>query len=153
MPVKPYNRGPQRAHVKGRIVAKKILMIAAISGLLAVALGAFGAHGLKTHLAADMLAIYQTSVQYHFYHSFALLITSLVMVLAPNKLSAFRYSALFFIVGTLVFSGSLYLLAISGARWLGAITPIGGLLLIAGWIALAVGSYQWQNIDQVEHHE
>lgn len=133
-------------------MAKKVLMIAAINGLLAVALGAFGAHGLKARLAEDMLAVYQTGVQYHFYHGFALLITGLVMIQAP-KVTAFRWAGVLFIIGTLIFSGSLYLLAISGTRWLGAITPIGGLLLIAGWAALAVGSYQWQKINELGHHE
>ena len=132
-------------------MAKKVLMTAAISGLLAVVLGAFGAHGLKTQLAEGMLAVYHTGVQYHFYHTFALLITALVMIQAP-KVTAFRWAGLLFIVGTLIFSGSLYLLAISGIRWLGAITPIGGLLLITGWAALAVGSYQWQNINELRHH-
>lgn len=133
-------------------MAKKVLMVAAISGLLAVMLGAFGAHGLKTRLAEDMLAVYQTGVQYHFYHSLALLMTALVMMQAP-KLAAFRWAALLFMAGTVIFSGSLYLLAVSGTRWLGAITPIGGLLLIAAWAALAVGSYRWQNMNDVEHHE
>lgn len=133
-------------------MAKKVLMTAAISGLLVVALGAFGAHGLKARLAADMLAIYQTGVQYHFYHSLALLVTALVMMQAP-KVVAFRWAAVLFIAGTVIFSGSLYLLAISGIRWLGAITPIGGLLLMAGWAALSVGSFQWQKMNQLGQHD
>lgn len=133
-------------------MAKKVLMAAAVSGLLAVVLGAFGAHGLKAHLAEDLLAVYQTGVQYHFYHTFALLMTAWVMMKAPT-LKAFRWSAVLFGAGTVIFSGSLYVLAITGIRWLGAITPIGGLMLIAAWAALAVGSYQWQNMNELEHHE
>lgn len=122
-------------------MAKTFLLITAVSGLLAVALGAFGAHGLKARLGEDLLAVYQTGVQYHFYHTFALALVGLVMLQVPAS-AWLQWSGWLFIIGIVIFSGSLYVLAISGIRWLGAITPIGGLAFMAGWLALAVGVYQ-----------
>jgi len=110
------------------------LAASAISGFLAVALGAFGAHALKQRLSADMLAVYETAVQYHFYHTLALLAVAVLMVGGAQGL---RLSAVLFLVGTLIFSGSLYALALSGVKILGAVTPIGGLCLLAGWACLA----------------
>jgi uncharacterized membrane protein YgdD (TMEM256/DUF423 family) len=115
---------------------KRILITAAISGALAVMLGAFGAHGLKKIISPDMLAIYQTGVQYQFYHTFALLTVGVLM--HWNKSKALKWSAYLFIAGIFLFSGSLYVLAITGIKVLGAITPIGGVAFIAGWIALAL---------------
>lgn len=109
------------------------LAASAISGFLAVALGAFGAHALKQRLSADMLAVYETAVQYHFYHTLALLAVAVLMVGGAQGL---KLSAVLFLVGTLIFSGSLYALALSGVKILGAITPIGGLCLLAGWACL-----------------
>ena len=110
------------------------LAASAISGFIAVALGAFGAHALKQRLSADMLAVYETAVQYHFYHTLALLAVAVLMVGGAQGL---KLSAVLFLVGTLIFSGSLYALALSGVKILGAVTPIGGLLLLAGWACLA----------------
>ena len=118
-------------------MAKTYLLIAALNGFIAVALGAFGAHGLKQRLSADLLAVYQTGVQYHFYHTLALLAVGLLMLQWPLNTSL-RWSALLFCVGIVIFSGSLYVLSISGVRWLGAITPIGGAAFLAGWIMLGV---------------
>lgn len=112
-----------------------IIKLAAISGLLAVLLGAFGAHGLKTKLPTDMLAIYHTAVQYQFYHTMALLLVGLLMIHWPSS-TALLVSACCFIVGIIIFSGTLYVLSITGIRWLGAITPIGGVGFIVGWISL-----------------
>lgn len=109
------------------------LAASAISGFLAVALGAFGAHALKQRLSADMLAVYETAVQYHFYHTLALLAVAVLMVGGAQGL---KLSAVLFLVGTLIFSGSLYALALSGVKILGAVTPIGGLCLLAGWACL-----------------
>lgn len=122
-------------------MAKTVLMIAAINGLLAVAIGAFGAHGLKSRLGEDLMAVYQTGVQYHFYHLLALVVVGLLLMQWPSAI-ALKVSAYGFIIGIVLFSGSLYVLAISGIRWLGAITPLGGLALMAGWFALAVAIYQ-----------
>lgn len=109
------------------------LAASAISGFLAVALGAFGAHALKQRLSADMLAVYETAVQYHFYHTLALLAVAVLMIGGAQGL---KLSAVLFLVGTLIFSGSLYALALSGVKILGAVTPIGGLCLLAGWACL-----------------
>jgi uncharacterized membrane protein YgdD (TMEM256/DUF423 family) len=122
-------------------MAKTYLLIAALNGFLAVALGAFGAHGLKQRLSADLLAVYQTGVQYHFYHTLALLLVAALMLHWPQS-NSLRWSALLFCIGILVFSGSLYVLSITGVRWLGAITPLGGVAFLAGWIALALAAWK-----------
>ena len=116
-----------------------MIAIAAAFGALAVILGAFGAHGLKNRLAPEMMAIYQTGVQYHFYHTLALLICAFLIQSGIDNV-AMRISAFAFIAGIIIFSGSLYLLAITDTRWLGAVTPLGGLALITGWVSLAVGA-------------
>lgn len=113
-----------------------ILIASAVFGLLGVVLGAFGAHGLKKVLSTDMLAIWQTAVEYQFYHTFAIALTGVLLLLLPQA-TLLRFSALAFIIGTVIFSGSLYTLALTNVRWLGAITPIGGLTLIIGWFLLA----------------
>ena len=115
---------------------KKILTIAAISGMLAVMLGAFGAHGLKKIISPEMLEVFKTGVQYQFYHTFALLVVGILMYFSESK--ALKWSANLFITGIVLFSGSLYVLAISGIKVLGAITPLGGIAFIAGWLLLAI---------------
>ncbi|MEP1031982.1 DUF423 domain-containing protein [Ekhidna sp.] len=114
---------------------KLFLIISSISGMLAVGLGAFGAHAFKDKLAAEgTLNTFQTAVQYQFYHTLALLGIALLMIKYESQwLSYAGYSLTF---GTLIFSGSLYILCFSGMKWLGAITPVGGLLFILGWIFL-----------------
>jgi len=119
-------------------MARILLIIASFSGALAVILGAFGAHGLKARLTPELLAVYQTGVQYHFYHTIALLACGLLVHSGIDN-NAMRVAGYSFIVGIIIFSGSLYVLAITDIRWLGAITPIGGLAFIVGWIALAIG--------------
>jgi uncharacterized membrane protein YgdD (TMEM256/DUF423 family) len=100
-------------------------------GALAVALGAFGAHGLRTLLSAEALGWWQTGVQYQMWHALALVALGLAGR-AGTRLPAWLLGG-----GAAVFSGSLYLMALTGARWLGAVTPAGGLLMIAGWLVLA----------------
>lgn len=114
------------------------LTTAAIYGLLGVILGAFGAHALSDRLTQDMQAVWHTAVQYQFYHALALLGLGILMRVMTSG-AWFNVAGLCFCAGILIFSGSLYILALSGVRWLGAITPIGGLLLLAGWIALLGG--------------
>lgn len=115
--------------------AQSAVTVGAGLGLLAVALGAFGAHALRERLSPEMLAIWKTANEYHFYHALALL---LVGILARQaRAPGFDIAAVCFLAGTLVFSGSLYALALTGTRWLGAITPIGGLLFLFGWGWLA----------------
>ncbi len=118
-----------------------VLSAAALAGFLAVALGAFGAHGLKERLAPDMMAVFQTAVQYHFYHALALLLVASLMLSKPAT-SGLGLSAACFVAGLLLFSGSLYLLAVTGVRWLGAITPLGGLAFLIGWLALAWAAFK-----------
>lgn len=115
-------------------MGKTILMTASVLLALAVALGAFGAHGLKSQLSTDMLQTYKTGVEYHFYHALGLLLIGILAVSYPSDLM--KWSAILILAGIILFSGSLYALAISGIKWLGAITPIGGLSFIAGWILL-----------------
>lgn len=114
-----------------------ILAFAAFNGLLAVALGAFAAHGLRNRLAPDLLDVFQTGVQYHMYHTLALLGVGILILHFPAQ-TLLRYSALAFAIGLLLFSGSLYALSLSGIRWLGAITPLGGIGFLAGWALLAI---------------
>jgi uncharacterized membrane protein YgdD (TMEM256/DUF423 family) len=114
------------------------LTTAGISGFLAVALGAFGAHGLQARLAdaadgAKRLGWWQTSAQYHLLHALALGVVALVVARAPVA----RFAGGAFVLGTLLFSGSLYVMALGGPRWLGAVTPLGGLSLLVGWGILA----------------
>ena len=105
--------------------------LGAASALIAVAAGAFGAHALRARLAPDMLAVFETAARYQMYHALAL---CLVGLLAGR---AARAAGWLFIWGTVVFSGSLYLMALTGERWLGAVTPVGGAAFIAGWGWLA----------------
>jgi len=107
----------------------------AVSGAVAVAAGAFGAHALKERLPADLLAVFQTGAQYQMYHALALLAAGWVAARSPG--GAASAAGILFLVGTVLFSGSLYALALSGVRALGAITPLGGVAFIAGWLALA----------------
>ena len=104
---------------------------------LAVALGAFGAHALRDRLAPDLLAIFGTGNQYHFYHALGLLAVGLVAVHLPES-ALTRWSGWLMLVGIIIFSGSLYVLSVTGMRWLGAITPIGGLSFLAAWLLLLV---------------
>ncbi|ACG75342.1 protein of unknown function DUF423 [Anaeromyxobacter sp. K] len=114
------------------------LALGAISAAVAVAAGAFGAHALKARLAPDLLAVFQTGAQYQMYHALALLAAGWAYARTPGGAAAFAGWA--FLAGTVLFSGSLYALALSGVRALGAVTPFGGVAFIAGWIALAVSA-------------
>ncbi len=107
---------------------------------LAVGLGAFGAHALRARLSADMLQVFETGVRYHFYHSLALFVVAWLSESHPSQWITAAGVALTF--GVLVFSGSLYVLSISGVKWWGAVTPIGGLGFLVGWLLLAVGSFR-----------
>lgn len=109
---------------------RSMLVAAAIAGFLAVALGAFGAHALNNHLeAAHHLETWKTAAQYHLIHSVAILAVAMMG-------TGFRRAACCWLGGVVLFSGSLYLLSVTGLKWMGAITPFGGLLLLAGWAAL-----------------
>lgn len=116
---------------------KLFLIIAAANGMMAVLLGAFGAHALKARLDTQALAVWQTAVQYHFVHTLALLVLA-VMMQQTLRSTALITSAVLFTLGILLFSGSLYGLALGGPRWLGPVTPVGGTLFIAAWASLLV---------------
>ncbi len=121
---------------------KVLFIIGALSGGLAVALGAFGAHGLRERLTPQLLETFETAVRYEIYHAFAILVVAFALTRWQSNLLPLAGWA--FVVGTILFSGSLYVLALTGMRWLGAITPFGGVAFIAGWILLAVGVWQSQ---------
>jgi uncharacterized membrane protein YgdD (TMEM256/DUF423 family) len=115
--------------------------LGALSGAMAVALGAFGAHGLKARLPADLLATFETGVRYQMYHALALL----AVAWAVTRWSGSNLPASagwLFVAGTVLFSFSLDLLALTGQRWLGAITPLGGVAFVAGWVCLALAAWR-----------
>ena len=116
-------------------------LIGALSAFVGVAAGAFGAHGLKSRLSEDLLAVFETGVRYQMYHAFGLFAAAWAHTRWPGSLTA--ASGWLFLAGTLVFSGSLYALSLTGQRWLGAVTPIGGLAFLAGWLCLAAAC--WKN--------
>ena len=112
--------------------------LGALNGLFAVAAGAFGAHALKSRLTPELLAIFETGVRYQMYHALALLACAGAVSRWPGALTI--ASGWLFVAGIVVFSGSLYVLSLSGVRWRGAITPLGGLALLAGWACLAAAA-------------
>ena len=121
-------------------MSKAILMTASALLALAVAIGAFGAHGLKSHISAEMMQVYKTGVEYHFYHALGLLFIGLLSISMPSGL--LNWSAILLTIGIILFSGSLYILAVTGIKWLGAITPLGGVSFIVGWILLFVAVWK-----------
>ena len=116
-----------------------LLALGAVSGAISVMLGAFGAHALKARMSADALSAFQTAVQYQMMHSLALIAVGLWLLRHPEDMLS-RYAALAFCFGILFFSGSLYGLTLGGPRWLGPVTPIGGTLVIAGWLLFAAAA-------------
>ncbi len=109
--------------------------LGAVCALLSVTFGAFGSHSLKAILTPDMLAVFETGVRYQMYHALALLAVGWAAHQYPQ--ASFHIAGWLFTAGIVLFSGSLYALALSGVRWLGAITPLGGVLFLAGWATLA----------------
>jgi len=118
-------------------MARTFWRLGCIFGFLGVAAGAFGAHALRARVPADLLAVFETGARYQMYHALALLAVALIASRAPS--GAVRAAGWLFTAGIVVFSGSLYALALTGVRVLGAVTPIGGLCFLAGWVALAAG--------------
>ncbi len=121
--------------------AKFCLLAGSVAALSGVMLGAFGAHALRRSISPEMLAIWHTGVEYQFYHALGLLLIGLLATQIAGG-SWLRASGWLLVIGIILFSGSLYLLVLSGQRWLGAITPLGGTAFIAGWATLAVGLWR-----------
>ena len=117
---------------------KNFLLIGALGGFTGVALGAFGAHALRSRLSADMLAVFETGVRYQMYHALAIIAVGLILGRMGGWL--FATAGWLFTAGIVLFSGSLYLLALTGVTTFGAITPLGGLAFLAGWACLAVAA-------------
>lgn len=113
-------------------------VIGALSALLAVGGGALGAHGLRARLTPESLAVFEVAVRYQMYHALAIAVVAWAVGRWPSR--SVTAAGWLFVAGTLCFSGSLYLLVLAGQRWLGAVTPFGGLLLMAGWGCLAWGA-------------
>jgi uncharacterized membrane protein YgdD (TMEM256/DUF423 family) len=119
------------------------ITIGALSGFLAVGAGAFGAHALRERLPADMLQVFQTAVTYQMYHALALVGVGMLLARFSIDGSVWLTAAgWLFVVGTALFSGSLYLLSLSGTTWLGAITPLGGVAFLLGWLVVAMGIWR-----------
>lgn len=114
---------------------RTFLLLGSVAAFLAVTLGAFGAHGLRGRLSPEMLAVFETGVRYHMYHALALVLVALVMGRMTGWL--LHAAGWCFVAGIVLFSGSLYALALTGVTILGAITPLGGLAFLAGWACLA----------------
>jgi uncharacterized membrane protein YgdD (TMEM256/DUF423 family) len=118
-------------------VDRLFFALGSASALVAVAAGAFGAHGLRARLTPDLLAVFETGARYQMYHALALLAVGWAAIRWPGPWPL--RAGWLFVAGTLLFSGSLYALALSGVRWLGAITPVGGVAFLAGWACLLLG--------------
>lgn len=118
--------------------AKVFIFLGSINAMISVILGAFGAHVLSERLNAEMLDVYQTGVHYEFYHGLGLILLGLIAYHLPES-AYIHWSGWLMFAGIIMFSGSLYVLSLSGVRWLGAITPAGGVLLIISWLLLAIG--------------
>jgi uncharacterized membrane protein YgdD (TMEM256/DUF423 family) len=110
--------------------------LGAVSAMLAVGAGAFGAHALRARISPEHLAIFETGARYQIYHALALLAAAWAVSRWPGSLPVF--AGWLFVLGSIFFSGSLYILALTGARWWGAVTPIGGLAFLAGWLCLVL---------------
>lgn len=120
-------------------VSRTFSVIGAASGFVAVAAGAFGAHALRARIGADAIAVWETGARYQMYHALAIFVAAWM---ATRGAPLATWAGWLFLAGTILFSGSLYALALSGVRGLGAVTPFGGLAFLAGWVCLALASRQ-----------
>lgn len=128
-------------------MGKFFIIAAALCGFLAVALGAFGAHALKDSLSPAALEVYRTAVQYQMFHTPALLIIGLLALKFRDSLTL-RWCGILMLAGIVLFSGSLYALSITGVRWLGLVTPVGGVLMLVSWVMLAYSAKKF--VDSVK---
>jgi len=117
---------------------RRFFGLGALSAMIAVAAGAFGAHALRTKLTPDYLAVFETAARYQMYHALGLLAVAWALSRWPGHLPV--WAGWLFVAGTVLFSGSLYLLALTGARWWGAVTPLGGVAFLAGWLCLVLSA-------------
>lgn len=123
-------------------MSRLFLILGSINAATAVTMGAFGAHSLKPKMPEDMISAFQTAVQYHFYHSLGLIIIGLLTIyFKPEK--HFHIAGWIMFTGIILFSGSLYILSTTGTRWLGIITPIGGIAFIISWVVIAITVWKW----------
>ena len=113
-------------------------VIGAVFGAIGVAMGAFGAHMLRDTVTPRMLSVWNTATHYQLWHALALVLVAILLARDSGQSASMRVAGWAFVIGVLVFSGSLYVLVATGKTWLGAVTPIGGTALIVGWVALAV---------------
>ena len=123
---------------------KLFILLGSCNAFIGVALGAFGAHGLKSRVSPELLVVWQTGVQYHLIHALGLLLIGIIYQFMPND-SLVRNAGWLIQVGILLFSGSLYLLVLSGVRSLGMITPLGGVAFLIGWILLAYAAWRYSS--------
>ncbi len=122
------------------VMSRAWIVSGAVSALVSVAAGAFGAHALKVRMSSELLAVFETGARYQMFHALALLATGILSLHAPSR--AADFAAWSFLAGTLLFSGSLYALVLTGIRTFGAITPLGGVAFLAGWALLAYAGWQ-----------
>ena len=121
---------------------KIFVVLGSLSAFLGVGLGAFGAHGLKTKVTPEMLAVWQTGVLYHLVHALGLLLIGILCHLMPEAATA-RNAGWVILLGTVLFSGSLYLMVLTGIKPLGMITPFGGIAFLLGWLLLGIAAWQY----------
>ncbi len=119
------------------MTSKLFLLLGSINMMLAVIIGAFGAHGLKSRLTPDMMAAFQTGSEYHFYHALGLILIGIIALYFPVSVWI-KLSGWMMLAGIVLFSGSLYALSILNLKWLGIITPLGGMLFIFSWLTLCI---------------
>jgi uncharacterized membrane protein YgdD (TMEM256/DUF423 family) len=126
------------------MMTRIIMVIAAILGGISVALGAFAAHGLREKLSQRAMEIFETGTRYQMYHALALLLVALLLSRAETGQSTLVAAGAAFIIGIAIFSGSLYALSLTGIKWLGAITPLGGVAFLVGWSCLAIAAWSFK---------
>lgn len=123
-------------------ISKILIILGSLNAFLAIALGAFGAHSLKEKLGAEMLGVWHTAVEYHFYHALGLILVAIIMRLISMSAMT-MWSAGLMMMGILLFSGSLYVIALTSVPSLGIITPIGGLCFLTAWLLLAIAAIRY----------
>lgn len=126
------------------MMTRVFLTIAALLGGSAVGLGAFGTHALKEQFSERSLEIFETAVRYQMYHALALLLVGVLISRSTTEQPFLTVSGSAFLVGTLLFCGSLYALSFSGIKWLGAVAPLGGLALMVGWVSIAIAAWSYK---------